>query len=256
MMVRCSRPSGRMRSGHIGGRGFALAILMNERTIELVIFDCDGVLVDSETISVNVLVEQLTAVGIDVGVSYVQRHFVGRSFPCVASDICTRFGVELPPEFEDRYRQNVLAAFEDGLCTTEGVEDILANLAVSACVATSSSPKRVERSLALVGLDRRFGRNVFTASEVENGKPAPDLFLHAAESMGVAPQNCLVVEDSLSGLRAALAADMVVWRFVGGSHLASADRAVPRDLSWIQVFNEWSAFFEMAPELKRRADRT
>lgn len=142
---------------------------MHKSKVELVIFDCDGVLIDSEVISGNILIEQLGAVGIDVDFDYVQQHFLGRSFPWVVSEIGTRFGIALPPEFEDRYRQDLLAAFESGLRTVDGVEDVLRSLAVDACVATSSSPRRVERSLELVGLAGRFGGNVFTASEVDYG---------------------------------------------------------------------------------------
>lgn len=230
-------------------------VSMDRREIELLIFDCDGVLIDSEIISANVLINQLEAVGVAVGFDYVQQHFLGRSFPWVVSEIGSRFGITLPPDFEGQHHRDLLIAFENDLRTMDGVEAVLSDLGVSTCVATSSSPSRVERCLELAGLAERFGTRVFTASEVEKGKPAPDLFLHAARSIGVEPRRCLVIEDSLSGLQAAMAADMPVLRYVGGSHLKSARQKTPDDLARIPVFEHWSDFFELAPELRREDDR-
>ena len=172
--------------------------------VELVIFDCDGVLIDSEIISANILIDQLRSVGVSVDLDYVQAHFLGRSFPKVAGDIRDGLGIDLPGDFESRYHARLLKAFETGLKTTTGLEEMLDRLRPRACVATSSSPQRVRRSLELAGLSARFGDDVFTASEVENGKPAPDLFFHTARRMDVRPAACLIVEDSLPGVRAAL----------------------------------------------------
>lgn len=226
---------------------------MNLSAIELVIFDCDGVLIDSEIISASILIELLGEQGIDIDLSYVQEHFLGRSFPSVVIDIRSRFGLDLMPEFEDNYRHKLLSTFEDELHVTDGVVSVLEMLGCTSCVATSSSPKRVKRSLELVGLNQHFGDRVFTASEVKNGKPAPDLFLHTAEIMGVDVRKCLVIEDSISGVRAALAADMSVWRFMGGSHLNSVSRSVESNPPGVQVFDKWSKFFDIAPELKNNS---
>ena len=223
--------------------------------IELVVFDCDGVLVDSEIISAKVLIKQLETVGIQVDFDYVQQHFLGRSFPWVVSEVGNRFDITLPPDFENQHRCTLLTAFETELRSMDGVEGVLSDLRVRACVATSSSPIRVQRSLELAGLAERFAGRVFSASDVAKGKPAPDLFLHAARSMGVEPRRCLVIEDSLSGLEAAVAADMPVWRFMGGSHLKSAPQRTPDELARIPVFDRWSDFFELAPELRREGDK-
>lgn len=223
---------------------------MNMSSIKLVIFDCDGVLIDSEIISASILIDQLAALGVAIDLGYVQEHFLGRSFPSVVVDIRKSFGLDLQPEFEDNYRQKLLSIFENELQVTEGLENVLDALSCKSCVATSSSPKRVKRSLELVGLNGYFGENVFTASEVKNGKPAPDLFLHTANSMGVSVENCLVIEDSVTGVRAALAANMNVWRFMGGSHLDSISRSPENNLPGIQIFDKWSNFFDIAPELK------
>ncbi|WP_283176092.1 HAD family hydrolase [Gemmobacter sp. 24YEA27] len=185
---------------------------------ELLILDCDGVLIDSEIISAQMLVAELAQLGVEIDLAYVARHFLGRSYPTVMATIRADFGLDLPPEFETGYREALLAAFGRDLRIMPGVAAMLDLLAVPVCVATSSSPRRVETSLRLVGLWDRLGAVTFTASEVAQGKPAPDLFLHAAARMGVAPAACLVIEDSLTGLRAANAAGMEVWRFTGGSY--------------------------------------
>ncbi len=223
-----------------------------DTTIELVIFDCDGVLIDSEIISANILVEQINRLGLDVDFRYVQQNFLGRSFPRVVRLIREQFGLQLPADFEDNYRSELLRNFETGLVVMPGVEQVIDTLAVAYCVATSSSPKRVRRSLELVGLLDRFRDRMFTASQVANGKPAPDLFLHAAAQMAVEPSKCLVVEDSFSGLDAARAAGMTVWHFTGGSHIADAQDAAPERFSDLVTFDKWTDFLDMAPQLTRK----
>ncbi len=219
--------------------------------IELVVFDCDGVLIDSEIISASILIDQLRAVGVNVDLDYVQNNFLGRSFPKVAQDIRGHLGVELPGSFENEYRASLLSEFELGLEKTNGLDDMLGQLRPRACVATSSSPQRVKRSLELGGLDSIFADSVFTASEVANGKPAPDLFLHTARSMAVAPANCLIVEDSLPGIRAAIAAEMAVVRYVGASHLSGSDQSLPADIGDVPLFDKWPMFFDLLPGLRR-----
>lgn len=214
---------------------------------DLVIFDCDGVLIDSEVISAQVLVELAAESGIGFDLPYVARHFLGRSFPTVARTIREHFARDLPPEFEQDYRARLLRRFETELRPTPGIVPLLQGLAVPACVATSSSPPRTARSLRLAGLDRLLPR-VFTASLVARGKPAPDLFLHAAAEMGADPRRCLVVEDSRPGLEAARAAGMEVVLFTGGSHMGGrAFDANPPPRS----FASWSEFGAGFPGLLR-----
>lgn len=196
---------------------------------KLIIFDCDGVLIDSEVISAAMLMRELADHGVVIDADYVVRHFLGRSYPTVLSTIRRDFDVALPPEFEAQYRARLLTAFETDLKVMPGAAPLLRRLDVPWCVATSSSQTRAERSLRIAGLDGLVGDRLFTAGMVANGKPAPDLFLLAARSMGVAPQDCLVIEDSLNGIRAARAAGMRVWRFTGGTHLAGRDLTAPRD---------------------------
>ncbi len=219
--------------------------------IELVIFDCDGVLIDSEMISAQMLIATLRDFGIEVDLAYVARHFLGRSYPTVLKQIRDEFGVVLPPAFEDDYRDRLLTAFEQDLRAMPGVEAVLDRLAVPFCVATSSSPGRAHRSLAMVGLLDRFGGNVFTTSEVTLGKPAPDLFLHVAARMGVETGCALVIEDSMNGIQAARAAGMEVWRFTGGSHVDRSDREGPVSALAAFSFADFDEFFHHAPALKK-----
>jgi HAD superfamily hydrolase (TIGR01509 family) len=219
------------------------------RPFDLVIFDCDGVLIDSEIISARMLVAELDRMGVGIDLAYVAQHFLGRSYPTVMNVIRKDFGVDLPPEFEDAYRARLLAAFEEGLRVMPGAGEVLDGTGVPWCVATSSSRKRAERSLEIAGLRDRVGERLFTAADVAQGKPAPDLFLHAAGRMGVAPGSCLVVEDSLNGIRAARAAGMEVWWFTGGSHLAGLplpDVGTDRPGA---VFTRLADFLQMAPHL-------
>jgi len=220
-------------------------------TTELVIFDCDGVLIDSEFISARMLISELARLGVDIDLAYVGRHFLGRSYPVVMQQIRREFGLDLPPAFEEQYRNRLLDAFERELTIMPGVVDVLDRLSVPYCIATSSSPRRARRSLEIVGLPRLDATPIFTSSMVERGKPAPDLFFHAANEMSVLPEHCLVIEDSLNGVRAALAAGMEVFRFTGGTHLRSLDLTPPEDARTAVAFDSFAAFFQIVPHLRR-----
>ncbi len=220
------------------------------RSVDLVIFDCDGVIADSEVISATLLVRQLLPYGIRIDADYVFRNFVGKSFPIVADIIGERFGVALPNTFVGDYRAALKEAFTERLQPTPGFLDVLGQLTCPACVATSSSAPRVAHTLEALGLTDHFGADVFTASQVANGKPAPDLFLFAARAMSTPPERCLVVEDSAAGIEAGLAAGMTVWRYVGASHIADAARAHDETPAGVTVFDNWDRFYVLAPELR------
>ncbi len=196
---------------------------------QLFIFDCDGVLIDSEVISARQLIAELKGYGVEMDMAFVSRHFLGRSYPVVLQEVRDRWGVQLPDRFEADYRARLLAAFERDLAVMPDVVDTLRDMAIPYCLATSSSPERMRKSLEITGLSALFDGLAFTASEVARGKPAPDLFLHAAARMGADPAACIVLEDSLNGVRAGLAAGMRVWRFTGGSHLKGLDLTPPED---------------------------
>ena len=217
---------------------------------DLVIFDCDGVLIDSEIISARMLVAELTRLGLDIDLTYVERNFLGRSYPVVMDVIRREFGLDLPADFETRYRENLLAVFQKDLKVVPHVHEVLTQIGVPFCVATSSSPRRVEMSLKLVGLSALVGDRVYTSTLVARGKPAPDLFLYAAEKMGARPDRTLVIEDSLTGIRAGLSAGMTVWRFVGGSHLGPHTPEEPDDARPQRRLFSFAEFYQLAPSLK------
>lgn len=226
-----------------------MKIVPTMSSIKCIIFDCDGVLVDSEPISAEILIEELASVGVHVDHAYVQHHFLGRSWVKIAAEMRSAHNLDLDDAFEAKYRERLLSAFETELNATEGIGAILQQINVPICVATSSSPRRAARSLEIVGLSSFFEDCVFTASEVKKGKPAPDLFLHAAHKMQVAPENCLVVEDSLPGLKAAKAAGMECVRYMGGSHLKGQLQASQIVMPHIAHFDKWENFFSIAPDL-------
>ncbi len=183
--------------------------------LDLVIFDCDGVLVDSEPIAVRVDLAVLAEFGLALSQDEVIERFVGRSPAVMLGVIEAHIGRPIPDRLES-YEHLYTAAFEAELTAVDGVGEALDQIANPSCVASSSEPDSLRRKLELTGLYHRFEGRVFSASEVENGKPAPDLFLHAAERMAVDPSRCVVVEDSRYGVEAARAANMDVLAYFGG----------------------------------------
>jgi HAD superfamily hydrolase (TIGR01509 family) len=183
----------------------------------LVIFDCDGVLVDSEVLSCRIDAEFLTEIGVPYTAEEIARQFLGVSLKTMISRIESDRNCKLPDDFSDRLNRRLFGRFETDLKPIEGVREAILSLPYPRCVASSSLPERIALSLRVTGLSDLFD-HVFSASEVPRGKPAPDLFLHAANRMGVSPESCLVIEDSAAGVQAALAAGMRVIGFAGGSH--------------------------------------
>jgi HAD superfamily hydrolase (TIGR01509 family) len=190
----------------------------------LIIFDCDGVLVDSEVLSCRCLCEALAGCGIEVGLEETLDLFLGRSLDAVL-DHFQALGRSIPPQFPAELMAKVQETFRAALCPIEGVGSVVERLQMPYCVASSSALDRVSLSLSLTGLARHFGDRLYTAQMVDRGKPAPDLFLYAARRMQAEPARTLVIEDSVSGVRAAKAAGMTVWGFVGGSHYRERDGA-------------------------------
>jgi HAD superfamily hydrolase (TIGR01509 family) len=176
--------------------------------IELVVFDCDGVLVDSEQLANRVLAELLTELGLPTTAEQSIATYMGLSMTTAVERIEASLGRPVPPDFLDRYRAATYDAFDRELTAIDGVLDVIESLRWPSCVATSGDPDRVRRTLTLTGLHHHFDGRIFSAVEVPRGKPFPDLFLHAAAAMGAAPQGCVVVEDSPFGVRAAVAAEM------------------------------------------------
>jgi HAD superfamily hydrolase (TIGR01509 family) len=192
---------------------------------DLVIFDLDGVLVDSEPISARVTAAALAEAGITISEAEVGDRFLGVSTASMLREIEAEHGCRLPAGFQETLRTRVLKAFEHELAPVAGIPALLDALALPCCVASSSHPDRIRRSLELVGLLERLAPNLFSATMVEHGKPAPDLFLLAAARMAADPARCLVVEDREVGVRAGKAAGMTVLGFAGGSHVRPSAHA-------------------------------
>ncbi|MEW2495117.1 HAD family hydrolase [Streptomyces nodosus] len=184
---------------------------------DLVIFDNDGVLVDSEPISNRLLAAYLTELGHPTSYEDSIRDYMGSAMHRVHDLILERTGERLPADFDDVFHTRVFAAFERELKPVTGVVDVLAALSadgVPFCVASSGSHERIRVGHRTTGLDQWFDdERIFSSQDVGRGKPAPDLFLYAAERMGVAPDRCLVIEDSPLGVQAAVAAGMEVYGF-------------------------------------------
>ncbi|MGW5474368.1 HAD family hydrolase [Streptomyces chartreusis] len=184
---------------------------------DLVIFDNDGVLVDSEPISNRLLAAYLTELGHPTSYEDSIRDYMGSAMHRIHDLVLERTGDRLPEDFDDVFHARVFAAFERELKAVPGAVDVLEKLGgdgVPYCVASSGSHERIRVGHRTTGLDRYFDEGrVFSSQDVGRGKPAPDLFLHAAERMGVAPERCLVVEDSPLGVQAAVVAGMDVYGF-------------------------------------------
>ena len=178
--------------------------------VELVIFDNDGVVVDSELLANRVLAELLTDAGHPTSVRDSIRDYMGGTVASVHTIIRERTGRDLPEDFDAEYHERLFAAFDAELRPVPGVEAALRALTLPYCLASSGTHDRIRRSLTITGLAGYFEGRVFSAEDVVHGKPAPDLFLHAARSLGVEPIRCVVVEDSPNGVKAGVAAGMQV----------------------------------------------
>ena len=192
--------------------------------MDLVIFDCDGVLVDSESIGAEVGATVLTSLGWKVTPEEVAERFLGRTDEYVHSEVEKQLGRRLPRGWEDEFEHLYDAAYAAELKPVEGIVPLLEELAqqgIATCVASNGSHEKMRRTLGVTGLRERFEGRIFSAQDVAVGKPAPDLYLHAARAMGVAPSRCAVVEDSPPGVAAARAARMSC---IGYAALTPSDR--------------------------------
>lgn len=189
---------------------------MTAESLDLVIFDCDGVLVDSERICVKID----AVVTADLGAAFTEAEIIER-FVGSSAEVCTavieeRLGRRLEKGWQQRYEHLYDAAIAAELTAVDGVAEALAGLAAPVCVASNGDHDGIRRSLRLTALSDHFEGRIFSAADVTRGKPAPDLFLHAARSMGADPARCAVVEDSVYGVRAARAAGMRAFGYCGG----------------------------------------
>ncbi len=195
------------------------AYLPNARGTWVIIFDCNGVLVDGEPISATVAAEEFTRAGFQMTPQVVARFFTGRRAIDMCADVEAATGRKLPTSFPTDLAASTLRRIREELRATPHAAHALTWVRGPKCVASSATLERIRESLETAGLLRFFETRLFSANDVPRGKPAPDIFLHAAGQMGIDPRDCLVVEDSPVGVAAAVAAGMTAIGFVGGSHI-------------------------------------
>jgi HAD superfamily hydrolase (TIGR01509 family) len=191
--------------------------ILNAR-VDLVIFDCDGVLVDSELISCRAHSQMLTRHGYPITADQVVDRFLGVSDREARLIVEAELGRSLPGDFEAQVKTATLKFYERDLRPISNVSEAIAAINLKKCVASSGTPEKIHHGLTCAGLYDVLAPHIFSASQVKRGKPAPDLFLFAAERMQAPPERCLVIEDSIPGITGAVAAGMIVLGFHGGSH--------------------------------------
>jgi len=204
----------------------------------LIIFDCDGVVVDSEVISCRVHAEVLTRHGYPISADEVCARFLGRTARDTAIEVERELGRPLAENYDRERRAALIAALADSVEAIPHLEQALDTIAAPICIASSAVPEKIFATLSRTGLYRRFAPNIFSGSQVKNGKPAPDLFLFAATQMATLPERCLVIEDSVPGVTGARAAGMTVLGFHGGSHCRPGDDEALRAAGSVATFDD------------------
>ncbi len=195
------------------------------QSVQLVIFDCDGVLIDSETIANQVCVEHVSRLGLHMTMQEFAAEYSGSPVRDIWRRVEERIGATISDAFRKQVDDEVHRRFESDLKEMEGVFDVLNQILVPKCVASSTGLVKLKKNLTQVGLHESFDPGIFSASQVARGKPSPDVFMFAASQMGADPGHCLVIEDSVAGVKAARRAGMRVIGFSGGGHtLGDHDR--------------------------------
>lgn len=210
--------------------------------MELIIFDCDGVLIDSEVIACSAEAEALAEIGYEISFERVVERFLGVSSNEMYAQIEFEMGRDLPTDFSCRVKQRISEKYRTELRPIDGIKEVLASLKTRNCVASSSLPEKLALGLIETGLFELLYPHIFSTVLVERGKPNPDLFLYSANALGVRPSACMVIEDSAHGITAARAAGMRAIGFVGGSHCdtnqakrltEAGAEAVIEDIRWL-----------------------
>jgi HAD superfamily hydrolase (TIGR01509 family) len=200
---------------------------------QLIIFDCDGVLVDSEPISNRIMAEVLTENGLATTLEMCYEHFLGRTMSDCVSILASRFGHTVTADFVDTVRARTLDALREEIEPVAGIAAALERIRVPMCVASSGQLVKMRTTLHHTGLLHHFGDRLFSAAGMRRGKPHPDIFLHAAKVMGAEPAACAVIEDSPVGVRAGVAAGMTVFRYAAlsdGKKLSAAGGRIFTDM--------------------------
>ena len=218
---------------------------------DLIIFDCDGVLVDSEVISCRAHAETLTRHGYPITAEQVLERFLGVSDREARQTIEREMGRELPDDFEAQMKQAALQRYTGELGAIPNIGEAIGAIQLPKCVASSGTPEKIRHGLTCAGLYDQLAPHIFSATQVSRGKPAPDLFLFAAEQMKAQPARCLVIEDSVPGVTGGCAAGMIVLGFHGGSHCPPGHAEMLRAAGATFTFDD----MRMLPDLIARTGR-
>ncbi len=224
-------------------------VMQAKDSVSLVIFDCDGVLVDTEKFYVELLLEFSAPYCLGLDLTDAMRLFCGVTLKRCMEIIETLSASKLPDDFFAQFRDEFARRIEHCIVPIEGIKETLEQITIPICVASNSSMKSLDQMLKLVGLYDYFSERIFSAYDLQKWKPEPDLFLKAAAAMGTDPRNCLVIEDSLVGVQAAQAAGMKVFAYAGSEYssasLFSAD---------VPTFTRMSELPELIASLNRKSD--
>jgi HAD superfamily hydrolase (TIGR01509 family) len=219
---------------------------------DLIIFDCDGVLVDSEVISCRAHAETLTRHGYPITADQVLKRFLGISDREARLTIENEMGSSLPEDFEAQMKQAALRRYASELVAIPFVEEAISSISLPKCVASSGTPEKIRHGLTCARLFDVLAPHIFSAVQVKRGKPAPDLFLYAAEQMNVRPAQCLVIEDSAPGVTGARAAGMTVLGFHGGSHCPSDHAEMLRTAGAVTAFDDMRQLPGLIAEISQK----
>ena len=219
---------------------------------DLVIFDCDGVLVDSEVISCHAHAETLTRHGYPITADQVLLRFLGVSDREARQTIENEMGRSLPDDFDAQIKQAALQRYASELAAIPYVGEAIDAIGVAKCVASSGTHEKIRHGLTCAGLYDRLAPDIFSATQVERGKPAPDLFLFAAERMQAAPARCVVIEDSIPGIKGARAAGMTVLGFHGGSHCRPGYGETLKNAGAFATFDDMRQLPDLIAQIGRR----
>ena len=206
-----------------------------------IIFDCDGVLVDSETITCKVIVEMAKSVGLDIDLGLAIKEFSGKSLHGIFAYIQERIDKPLPENFEPVYREKTYTAFKNEIQPIAGVHSLLDRLTVPFCVASSGPVKKIKLNLTTTKLIHKFNDNIISSFEIGSWKPEPGIFLHAAKKMGFLPSECVVIEDSVYGVAAAKAGGIDVFVYVNNKNenaFENTDEKVFFDMNLVDTLLE------------------
>lgn len=212
--------------------------MLSHKFPALLIFDCDGVLIDSEIIATDVHIEALAKFGYSISVDDYNSRFIGVTDQQAYAIIESETGRRLPHDYHHEAMAEISRRYSSNLKAITGIHQALERLTLPKCVASSSNPEKLRLGLEVTNLYDCFAPYVFSASQVARGKPAPDLFLFAAEQMKTSPAHCLVIEDSIAGVQAAIAANMPVIGFVGGSHCAAGHASKLLEAGALMTFSD------------------